>query len=69
MGYTKIISDFIADAVELLKRYDMINGTHSGDARNIVGWLTVFAMPPPPSPVFLTIFVCYVCICIYYIYL
>jgi len=33
MGYTKIISDIIADAVRLLKRYDMINGTHSGVAR------------------------------------
>lgn len=32
MGYPKIIYDIIADAVRLLKRYDMINGIHSGDA-------------------------------------
>jgi len=33
MGFAKIICDIIADAIGQLKRYDMISGTKSGDAR------------------------------------
>jgi len=48
-GYTNIICDIIADAVGLLKRYDMINGTHSGVALIILCYPTKKKVKSPVS--------------------